>query len=103
MPGLLPTPFLERLDAEARDLLLSVASPVSFIKGARLVRHGDPARGAWLLREGMAEAVVVMPGGESLAVAQLGAGSLFGEMALLDVGSCTASVSATVNVDGWFV
>lgn len=103
MAPVLPTAFLERLDTEARDLLLSVARQVSFMKGAQLVRHGEPARGAWVLREGAAEAVVMLPGGESLAVAQLGAGSVFGEMALLDFGACTATVNATVNVDGWFV
>ncbi len=97
------SPFLERLDAEARALLMSVARQVSFMKGALLVRHGDPARGAWLLREGVAEAVVMLPGGEALTVAKLGAGSVFGEMALLDRGACTATVNATGNVDGWFV
>lgn len=103
MPTDVQSPFLERLDAEARDLLLSVAREVSFMKGARLVRHGEPARGAWLLREGLAEAVVLMPGGEAVTVAQLAAGSVFGEMALLDHGACTATVSAVANVDGWFV
>ena len=103
MAGILPTPFLERLDAEARDLLLSVARQVSFMQGSQLVRHGDPARGAWLLREGSAEAVVTLPGGDSLSVAQLGAGGVFGEMALIDHGTCTATVVAKGNVDGWFV
>ena len=103
MLGLLPSPFLDRLDPEARQLLLSVARQVSFMKGAQLVRHGEPARGAWLVREGSAEAVVTLPGGESLAVAQLRAGSVFGEMALLVHGACTATVSATANLDGWFV
>lgn len=103
MSSVVSSPFLERLDAEARDLLLSVARQVSFMKGAQLVRHGEPARGAWLLREGSAEAVVMLPGGELLAVARLGAGSVFGEMALLDHGACTATVNATVNLDGWFV
>jgi CRP-like cAMP-binding protein len=103
MPAAATGPFLERLDAEARALLLSVARQVSFMKGAQLVRHGEPARGAWLLREGFAEAVVMMPGGEALTVAQLEAGSVFGEMALLDRGDCTATVSAVANIDGWFV
>ncbi len=103
MPSDVSRPFLERLDTEARELLLSVARQVSFMKGAQLVRHGEPARGAWLLREGSVEAVVMLPGNELLAVAQLGAGSVFGEMALLDYGACTATVNATVNVDGWFV
>jgi len=35
--------FLDRLDKEARELLLAVARPVSHAKGERLVRHGDPS------------------------------------------------------------
>lgn len=97
------TSFLASLDAEARDQLISVARPVSFMKGATLVRHGEPARGAYVLREGEAEAVVTLPGGESLVVARLAAGSIFGEMALIELGTCTATVRATANIDGWFV
>jgi len=55
--------FLERLDPEARDLLLAVARPVSHPKGERLVRHGEASRGAYVLREGTAEATVTLPGG----------------------------------------
>jgi len=96
-------PFLDRLDAAARTLLLSVARPVSFAKGARLVRHGEAARGAYVLARGSAEATVVLPGGEILAVAKLGSGEVFGEMALVERGSCTATVAATADIDGWFI
>lgn len=96
-------PFLDRLDDEARELLMSVARPVSFVAGATLVRHGEPARGAYVLRAGIVEAVVTMPGGESHVVATLGAGSVFGEMALIELGTCTATVRAARPVDGWFV
>ena len=98
-----PASFLEGLDAEAREILLSVARPVSFVKNATLVRHGDPASGAYVLRQGTAEAVVTLPGGESLTVATLGPGSIFGEMALIELGTCTATVRAASPVDGWFV
>ena len=84
--------FLERLDDEARNLLLAVARPVSYEKGARLVRHGDPSRGAYVVREGAAEATVTLPGGETLTVARLEAGGVFGEMALVERGTCTATV-----------
>jgi CRP-like cAMP-binding protein len=67
------------------------------------VRHGDPARGAYVLGEGGAEAVVTLPGGESLVVARLLAGGVFGEMALVEQGTCTATVRATAPVQGWFV
>lgn len=96
-------PFLERLDDAARNLLLSVARPVSLARGARLVRQGEATRGAYVLREGLAEASVVLPGGDRLAVARLGPGNLLGEMALFERGTCTATVVATTNVDGWFL
>ena len=95
--------FLGALDEEARALLLSVATPVSFVPGAVLVRQGDPARGAFIVREGAAEVVVRLPGGDSLAVATLASGSAFGEMALVELGTCTATVRATSSVDGWYV
>ena len=95
--------FLERLDTEARDLLLAVARPMTHAKSDRLVRHGDPSRGAYILREGGAEATVTLPGGEKLSVARFGAGAVFGEMALIERGTCTATVTATERLSGWFI
>jgi CRP-like cAMP-binding protein len=95
--------FLERLDDEARDLLLAVARPVSHSRGERLVRHGEASRGAYVLREGAAEATVTLPGGEKLSVARFGAGAVFGEMALIERGTCTATVTATESLSGWFI
>lgn len=97
------TTFFDSLDAEAREQLIAVSRPVSFIAGAILVRHGEPASGAYVIRKGTAEAVVTLPGGESLTVARLGDGAIFGEMALIELGTCTATVRATSSVDGWFV
>src|SRR5438477_12683615 len=94
--------FLERLDSEARDLLLSVARNVTHREGERLVRHGEASRGAFVVREGAAEATVLLPGGEKLTVAKFGAGGVFGEMALIERGTCTATVTATAPLTGWF-
>ena len=95
--------FLDRLDGEAQKLLLEVARPVSHAKGERLVRYGELARGAFFLKSGAAEASVLLPGGEKLIVARLEAGSVFGETALIERGTCTATVSATENLEGWFI
>src|SRR5205085_1508858 len=95
--------FLERLDSEARDLLLAVARPVAHAKSERLVRHGEPSRGAYILKDGAAEATVTLPGGEKLSVAKFGAGAVFGEMALIERGTCTATVTATEKLAGWFI
>ena len=68
-----------------------------------MVRHGEPARGAWLVRVGEAEVSVPAPGGTPLVMARLGAGDLFGETALVEQGICMAHVSAATALDGWFV
>jgi CRP-like cAMP-binding protein len=91
------------LDRRAAELLLAVAREVSFLKGAQLVRQNEPARGAFLIRTGEVEARVALPGGGSLTVAELRDGDVFGEMALIEKGACSASVIARSNVDGWFI
>ena len=95
--------FLDRLDGEARSLLLAVARPIGHARGERLVRYGEASRGAYLLKEGSAEATVLLPGGEKLTVARFAAGDVFGEMALIERGTCTATVSATEKLAGWFI
>jgi CRP-like cAMP-binding protein len=95
--------FLDRLDDAARKVLLSVARPASFAKGARLLRQGDASRGAYVLREGAVDATVVLPGGETLNVARLEAGDVLGETALIERSTCTASVTALTAVEAWLV
>ncbi len=95
--------FLERLDGEARKLLLALARRVGHAKGERLLRFGEPARGAYILEQGAAEAIVLLPGGERLVVATLEAGSVFGETALIERGTCTATVTASGKLEAWFI
>ncbi|MGQ0656135.1 MAG: cyclic nucleotide-binding domain-containing protein [Betaproteobacteria bacterium] len=83
--------------------LLAVAREVSFMRGADLVRQGEASRGAFIIRSGEAEARVALPGGGAYPVARFGEGDLFGEMALVDRGVCSATVVAHSNVDAWFV
>ena len=93
----------DALQQSALAPLLAVARAVSFSKGARLVRQGEAARGAFLIRDGEAEAQVSLPGGGMLGVASFAAGAMFGEMALIERGVCSATVVAKTDVDGWFV
>jgi len=95
--------FLERLDAEARELLLAVARRIRHSKGERLLRYGEPSHGAYIIEKGAAEASVLLPGGEKLTVATLEAGAVLGETALIERGTCTATVSAADTLEGWFI
>jgi CRP-like cAMP-binding protein len=83
--------------------LLSIAREVAFRQGERLVRQGETSRGAFVIRQGEVEAQVALPGGGMLTVAELGAGDMFGEMALIERGVCMASVVARSDVAGWFI
>lgn len=85
------------------EKLASIARPLAFAKGARLVRQGEPSRGAFLIRAGRVAAQVAVPGGGMLTVAELGEGEVFGEMALVERGVCSASVMAKSDVQAWFI
>ena len=97
------TAICRDLDIASVGQLFALAQPVSFRTATRLVRQGDTSRGAYVLREGTCAVQVALPGGGENTVATLGAGSMFGEMALLEHGVCTASVVATTHVEGWFI
>ncbi|HSU77194.1 MAG TPA: cyclic nucleotide-binding domain-containing protein, partial [Burkholderiales bacterium] len=87
----------------AFDKLLAIARELAFGKGAWLVRQGESSRGAFLIRAGTVEAQVALPGGGMLTVAELGPGEMFGEMALIERGACSASVRAKGEVSAWFI
>jgi CRP-like cAMP-binding protein len=85
------------------EKLVGIARAASFARGARLVRQGEASRGAFILRTGEAEAQVALPGGGTLAVAHFLKGDMFGEMALIERGVCSASVIAREAVEAWFI
>ena len=85
------------------EKLLSIGREVAFRSGERLLRQGEPARGAFLIRAGTVEANVALPGGGTLTVAELGAGALLGETALIEKSVCMASVVARSDGEGWFI
>ena len=91
------------LDAGALEALRRVGKPVSYAAGAVLMHQGRPTRGAIFLESGEVEARVALPGGGEIPVAQLGAGSVLGEMALLEQGIVSATVVARDAVSARFV
>lgn len=87
-------PLFAGLDDRALDDLLRIFEPVVFAAGENLTRQGGPARCAYVIESGHADVLTLLPGGGSTRVAQLQAGNVLGEMALLDNASCSATVTA---------
>jgi CRP-like cAMP-binding protein len=83
--------------------LLPLSRALNFKRGERLVRQGEASRGAFLIRSGRAAAEVALPGGGMLTVAEFGKDDVFGEMALVERGVCSATVRALTDVEAAFV
>jgi CRP-like cAMP-binding protein len=96
-------PLFAGIDRRELEGFLRILKPVSLAAGMSLVRQGQPADGAYIIESGATEAVTALPGGGELAVATLGAGSMLGEMALLDSGTRAATVVARAPVTAWFI
>jgi signal-transduction protein with cAMP-binding, CBS, and nucleotidyltransferase domain len=80
-------------DRELRSVL-GATHQVGFQPGSEIVKEGDKGKGFFVIKSGTAS--VSVNGSE---VATLGAGSYFGEMALLDGAPRAASIRATGRVD----
>jgi CRP-like cAMP-binding protein len=101
LAALAGVPLFAGLDKKALRSVEGVLHERAFEAGLTMAEEGKPGLGFFIVDEGEAE---VMVGGE--AVARLGPGDYFGEIALLGQGPRTASVRALTTVrcfyvDGW--
>lgn len=82
------------LKPEALDLVARIAGEEQHKRNTKIFRHGDPGDKLYLILEGRVRISREVPGMGEEALAILGPGQLFGEMALLD----EAPRSADANV-----
>ena len=72
------------LKPSALELVARIAEETQFKKGTKIFRHGDPGDRLYLILEGKVRISREVPGMGEEALAVLGPGQVFGEMALLD-------------------
>jgi serine/threonine protein kinase len=72
---------------------------VRFVQGAQIIRRGDPGDAMFIIKKGEVRVPVIDQSGREKFVARLGAGELFGEMALLTGEPRTADVFAETAVE----
>ncbi len=96
-PVLERLPFLAQLEPSLRELVMGLFQLRSFAFGETIVAQGDAPDGMYVLAGGSARALVVHEGKE-ITLARLKAGDWFGETALLDRTTRTATVRASEPV-----
>ena len=85
--------LFEDLDRKSLEAIANAAVEQTYAVGQDIVRQGDTGVGAFIIKQGRAEAVQDR-GGHPHKLAELKTGDVFGEMALLDEFPRSATVRA---------
>jgi CRP/FNR family cyclic AMP-dependent transcriptional regulator len=95
-------PLFSVLDAEERRDLLRLAEPFSFPAGHVMFEQSDLADGMYVLERGRVQLWARLLGEEQVALAQITAGGVLGEFALIDRGARSASAEVLESAHGYF-
>ncbi|MFC0388330.1 Crp/Fnr family transcriptional regulator [Muricoccus vinaceus] len=87
-------PFFRPFGQAALEPLAAVARWRGYSAGQAVLEAGDPTREVSLIAEGELRVVMRSAGGHEMILAELRAGSMFGEIAAIDGGQRSASIVA---------
>ena len=90
-----PDSIFSGLTVEDWAEIASRSMQINFVKGKELLVQGDPGDMMLILTEGAARVSMLTAGGREIVLAYAEPGAVLGEIALLDGGERTASVTAT--------
>jgi CRP/FNR family transcriptional regulator, cyclic AMP receptor protein len=91
------------LSPARRRMLAESGGPVSLAKGEELFRRGDKPEAAFAIISGELEVTIEGPDGRDVFIARLGAGTVVGEMGVLDGVERSADARATRKSELWRV
>jgi CRP-like cAMP-binding protein len=91
------------LSPARRKMLVQNGASVQMSKGDRLFARGDAANAAYAIISGEIEVTIEGPDGRSVYIARLGAGTVVGEMGVLDGVPRSADAHATRKTELWRV
>lgn len=83
-PYLAQVPLFADLDAESLRTLAAAAHHRAFQAGDIIFHRGDPGQVLYVIRKGKVKIFLTSSDGQEVALAVLGSGECFGELALLD-------------------
>jgi CRP-like cAMP-binding protein len=85
-------PLFAELSRAELERIADVAIPRGFPKGVRVFHEGDHSDACYIVRTGDLRVTREHSDGRAIALATLGPGDIFGELAMLDGGTRSASV-----------
>ncbi len=85
-------PLFDELSPGELERVASVTVPRAFPRGVRVFHEGDSSDACYIVRSGDLRVTREHPDGRAIALATLGPGDIFGELAMLDGGTRSASV-----------
>ena len=98
-PLLTRVPLFAELSGSELERIAAVAIPRSFPKGVRVFHEGDHSDACYIVRSGDLRVTREHSDGRAIALATLGPGDIFGELAMLDGGSRSASVETLSDAE----
>jgi CRP/FNR family transcriptional regulator len=87
-------PLFSQLSPDELERISAVAVPRSYPKGVRVFHEGDHSDACYIVRSGDLRVTREHSDGRAIALATLGPGDIFGELAMLDGEARSASVEA---------
>ncbi|HEX3872709.1 MAG TPA: cyclic nucleotide-binding domain-containing protein, partial [Solirubrobacteraceae bacterium] len=91
-------PLFEALSADGVARIAEIVVPRSFAAGDVIFREGDPGDSCYLVRTGRARAMRNSKDGRRITLANFRPGDIFGELALFENETRSATVEATSTV-----
>jgi len=92
-------PLFAELSPSELEQIASVAIPRAFPKGVRVFHEGDHSDACYVVRTGDLRVTREHSDGRAIALATLGPGDIFGELAMLDGGTRSASVETLTDAE----
>jgi CRP/FNR family cyclic AMP-dependent transcriptional regulator len=96
-------PIFSDLEPAALDQLCRYAKPATLKRGAPIFSKGDPGNSLYAVVSGTVKISISSADGRSAIFNLIGAGEIFGEVALLDGLSRTADVTANTNCEVFII
>jgi CRP/FNR family transcriptional regulator, cyclic AMP receptor protein len=92
-------PLFSELSGGELERMASVAIPRSYPRGVRVFHEGDSSDACYIVRSGDLRVTREHSDGRAIALATLGPGDIFGELAMLDGGTRSASVETLTDAE----